>query len=110
MNARKPPVRSCTSRIIRRCSMRSALVSPVPIMNVAVDSTPRVWAVSITASQMLPFSLSGAMAVRVQAGDRGREIEPGGPADVHDLGGTEAVQHELGVLALDRREDLLVPL
>src|SRR4051812_40095193 len=69
MNDRKPPVRSCTSRIIRRCSMRSALVSPVPIIMVAVDSIPCRWAVSITSSQRSPYSLSGAIAVRGRAGN-----------------------------------------
>src|SRR3954449_12872767 len=68
MNARKPPVRSCTSRIIRRCSMRSALVSPVPMSIVEVDSTPRLCAVSMISSQRSPDSLSGAIALRGRAG------------------------------------------
>src|ERR1044072_3857272 len=71
MNARQPPVRSWTSRIIRRCSMRSALVSPVPISMVEVDSTPRLWAISMISSQRSPASLSGAMALRGRAGAQG---------------------------------------
>jgi len=68
MNARKPPVRSWTSRIIRMCSIRSALVSPVPIIIVAVDSMPSPCAISITASHRSPDSFNGAMAVRGRAG------------------------------------------
>ncbi len=68
MKARKPPVRSCTSRIIRRCSIRSALVSPVPISMVEVDSTPSLWAASMISSQRSPDSLSGAIALRGRSG------------------------------------------
>ena len=68
MKDRNPPVRSCTSRIIRMCSIRSALVSPVPIIIVAVDSRPSPCAVSMTSSQRAPDSLSGAIAVRGRSG------------------------------------------
>ena len=44
--------------------MRSASDSPVPIMNVAVDSTPSPCATSITCSHTSPGSLSGAIACR----------------------------------------------
>ena len=130
MNERKPPVRSCTSRIMRRCSMRSALVSPVPIMNVAVDSRPRPCAVSMTDSQTSPVSFSGAMAVRgrstrisapapanesrpaaLQPADDLGVLEPGRPPDVHDLGRAEAsAASAAGSAALIARERLLVPL
>ena len=109
MKARKPPVRSCTSRIIRRCSMRSALVSPVPISIVDVDSTPSPCAVSMISSQRSPDSLSGAMALRGRAGSSSapapaKESRPaawmrvdrlldghlGDPGHVLDLGRAEA--------------------
>ena len=47
--------------------MRSSSLSPVPIMKVAVDSTPSPWAVSMTDSQVSPLSFKGAMAVRGRA-------------------------------------------
>ena len=78
MKDRNPPVRSCTSRIIRRCSMRSAFVSPVPIMKVAVDCTPSPWAVSITSSHTAPVSLSGAIACR------GRSVKISAPAPANE--------------------------
>ncbi len=48
--------------------MRSALVSPVPISMVEVDSTPSVWASSMISSQRSPDSFSGAMALRGRSG------------------------------------------
>ena len=50
------------------CSMRSALVSPVPIIIVAVESMPRLCAVCITSSQRSPDSLRGAIAWRGRRG------------------------------------------
>ena len=84
--------------------MRSASDSPVPIMNVAVDSTPSPCATSITCSHTSPGSLSGAIACRgrshedlragpgervqprgVQAADHLLEGQPRHLRDVHDL-------------------------
>ena len=48
--------------------MRSALVSPVPMSMVDVDSTPRRCAVSMISSQRSPDSLSGAIALRGRSG------------------------------------------
>ncbi len=58
--------------------MRSAFVSPVPIMNVAVDSTPRPCAVSMISSHRSPDSLSGAIALR------GRSTRISAPAPANE--------------------------
>ena len=48
--------------------MRSALVSPVPIIIVAVDSTPRLCATSMISHQRSPDSFNGANAFRGRSG------------------------------------------
>jgi hypothetical protein len=50
------------------CSMRSALVSPVPIIIVAVELRPLRCATVMTSSQRAPDSLSGAIALRGRSG------------------------------------------
>src|SRR6478672_5421036 len=101
MKLRNPRVRSCTSRIIRRCSIRSALVSPVPIMNVAVDSTPRPCAISMISSQRSPDEDLGTGAgERVEAGgadprDRLLDADVGDLGHVLHLGRTEGVDGQL---------------
>src|SRR5665647_92948 len=64
MNAVKPPVSSCRSRMRRRCSMRSAGVSSEPNIIVAVVFMPRPWATRITSSHVSVGILCGLMAVR----------------------------------------------
>src|SRR5450759_3359360 len=92
MNAVKPPVSSCRSRMRRRCSMRSAGVSSEPNIIVAVVFMPRPWATRITSSHVSVGILCGLMAVRsagVQAGE---------------AGGTAAAQRLLDAQVAGRRE------
>ena len=64
MKVTNPPVSSCRSRTCARCSARSASVSMLPIIMVAVVCIPRPWAASITAIHCAEEILCGLISLR----------------------------------------------
>ena len=99
MNAVKPPVSSCRSRMRRRCSIRSASVSSEPNIMVAVVFMPRPWATRMTFSHVSVGILCGLMAVRT----RSTRISAPPPGSAVEAGGVEPRQRLLhGQVALLR--------
>ena len=127
MNARKPRVSSWSSRIRRRCSIRSASVSTWPYIIVAVVDMPSRCAWRITFSHSAVRVFFGAMmsrtrSTRISAPPPGIESRPASrrrvervpgcvqlraARDVLDLGRRERVQVDR-VALLDRAEEVLV--
>src|SRR6059036_3652383 len=128
MNAVNPPVLSCCSRTLARCSTRSSSDSTCPNIIVTVEGIPSRWAWSMTAIQSPDDTLSGEIfsrtaSTRISPPPPGDGVEPRllqpvqdlvqrAPAhmdDVLDLRRRKRVDVEGGVAFLEGSQQIFVP-